>query len=91
MEPVISNETEGVKGVRPHDRSFLDRPYQGISAATLVDEKISDIVRMVIATAVIVLESDGCEQRYVERMKIRVARMLGVQERRSYGAKEEIR
>jgi hypothetical protein len=49
----------------------------------LVDDKISDVIRMTVATAGIVLESDGCPDEFVIRMREKVLRMLGVKERRN--------
>lgn len=52
-------------------------------AGRLVDEKISDVIRMTIATCRIVLESDGVDSAAGAKMQDRVLRMLGVKERRS--------
>lgn len=52
-------------------------------AGRMVDEKISDIIRMTVATCLIVLQSEGAPHEYGVRMQDRVLRMLGVKERRS--------
>jgi hypothetical protein len=54
-----------------------------IPTGRLVDDKISDVVRMTVATCRIVLESDGCPLDFQVKMQNRVLRMLGVKERRS--------
>jgi hypothetical protein len=54
-----------------------------IPTGQLVDDKISDIVRMTVATCRIVLESDGCPLDFQVKMQDKVLRMLGVKERRS--------
>lgn len=52
-------------------------------AGRLVDEKISDVIRMTVATCRIVLESDGVDSTVGARMQNRVLQMLGVKERRN--------
>lgn len=80
MEHPIQSKTEMKPGgMLPgiHD------PYEGVSAARLVDEKITDVVRLTVAACNIVLESDvDCPQECRVRMQARVFQMLGVKERR---------
>ena len=76
MEHTVQPETPLTNGqIKDH--------WEGISAARLIDEKMSDVIRMTVATCQIVLESQGVSHEHVARMRDRALRMLGVKERRT--------
>lgn len=82
-----AKEGVAVVSVEEEARIKMSRPigerYEGVSAARLVDEKITDVVRLTVAACNIVLESDGCPDEFRARMQVRVFQMLGVKERRT--------
>ena len=71
----------------PDHRHDWFNPNASLSAETsagrFVDDKISDVIRMTIATCGIVMESDGVDSAIIARMRDRCLRMLGVKERRN--------
>ncbi len=90
MEHTVSGKTE-VGGpsdftvVTPCDSECTRKPASSADTTIgrLVDEKITDVIRMTVATMVITLESAGASSSLVSQAREKTLRLLGVKERRN--------